>query len=146
MPALSVPVLAVFFGAETGGLALAGGATASALASDTVFAAIMIVCNGVVGLCVLVGGLHHRVVVFRVDATSPTLAALVAVISLWFPHPLVLGLAPKEIVLLALSSSAPSRWAAAGPPSCRVRCTWCCWRCGCSWLSCPEVAGLNLRA
>ena len=27
----------------------------------------------------------------------------VAVLSLWLPHPLVLGLAPKEIVLLALT-------------------------------------------
>jgi len=63
-------------------LMLAGGATAVALARDTVFAAIMIVCNGVVGLCLLVGGLRHRVVVFRVDGTSPTLAVLVALSTL----------------------------------------------------------------
>lgn len=31
------------------------------------------------------------------------LACLVAVLSLWFPHPLELGLAPKEIVLLTLT-------------------------------------------
>jgi Ca2+:H+ antiporter len=63
-------------------LMLAGGATATALARDTVFAAIMIVCNGVVGLCVLVGGLRHRVLAFRVEGTSPTLAVLVALATL----------------------------------------------------------------
>ncbi len=54
----------------------------AALARDTVFAAIMIVCNGVVGLCVLVGGLRHRVLVFRVEGTSPALAVLVALSTL----------------------------------------------------------------
>jgi len=63
-------------------LMLAGGATATALARDTVFAAIMIVCNGVVGLCVLVGGLRHRVLAFRVEGTSPALAVLVALATL----------------------------------------------------------------
>ena len=59
-------------------LMLAGGAATSALARDTVFAAIMIVCNGVVGLCVLVGGVRHNVVAFRVEGTRPALAVLVA--------------------------------------------------------------------
>lgn len=63
-------------------LMLAGGPSATALARDTVFAAIMIVCNGVVGLCLLVGGLRHRVVAFRVDGTSPALAVLVALSTL----------------------------------------------------------------
>src|SRR5579872_1060750 len=39
---------------------MAGGADKAALARDTVFAAVMIVCNGIVGLCLLVGGLRHR--------------------------------------------------------------------------------------
>src|SRR5574343_215660 len=59
-------------------LLLAGGAQAAALPRDTVFAAIMIVTNGVVGLCLLLGGLRHRVVAFRVDGTGPTLAVLLA--------------------------------------------------------------------
>lgn len=50
-------------------LMLAGGAGATALARDTVFAAIMIVCNGVVALCLLVGGLRHRELAFRVEGT-----------------------------------------------------------------------------
>jgi Ca2+:H+ antiporter len=36
-------------------LMLAGGADTAALPRDTIYAAIMIICNGVVGLCVLVG-------------------------------------------------------------------------------------------
>jgi Ca2+:H+ antiporter len=40
------------------------------LARDTVFAAIMITCNGVVGLCLLVGTLRHRVVGFRVEGPT----------------------------------------------------------------------------
>lgn len=63
-------------------LMLAGGPGAATLARDTVFAAIMIVCNGVVGVCVLVGGLRHRVMLFRVEGTSPALAVLVALATL----------------------------------------------------------------
>jgi Ca2+:H+ antiporter len=59
-------------------LMLAGGAAATALARDTVFAAIMIVCNGVLGLCLLVGGVRHLEVAFRVEGSSPPLAVLVA--------------------------------------------------------------------
>jgi Ca2+:H+ antiporter len=75
-------------------LMLAGGPNASALARDTVFAAIMIVCNGVVGLCVLVGGLQHRVLHFRVEGTSPALEVLVA-------------LATLTLVLPAFTTSTP---------------------------------------
>ena len=77
--AVAVTVIEV---ALIGALMLAGGATASAQARDTVFAAVMIVCNGVVGLCVLVGGLRHRVLAFRVEGTSPTLAVLAALATL----------------------------------------------------------------
>lgn len=63
-------------------LMLAGGESSNALARDTVFSALMIVCNGVVGLCLLLGGLRHKVLAFRVEATSPTLAVLVALATL----------------------------------------------------------------
>jgi Ca2+:H+ antiporter len=63
-------------------LMLAGGQGANALARDTVFAAVMIVCNGVVGLCLVVGALRHGVVAFRVEGTSPALAALGALAGL----------------------------------------------------------------
>jgi Ca2+:H+ antiporter len=52
------------------------GATTSALARDTVYATVMIICNGVVGLCLLAGSLRHHVIGFRVEGTTPTLAVL----------------------------------------------------------------------
>jgi Ca2+:H+ antiporter len=55
---------------------------ASALARDTVFATVMIICNGVVGLCLLVGSLRHRVVDFRVEGTIPALAVLATLTTL----------------------------------------------------------------
>ncbi len=63
-------------------LMLAGGAAANTLARDTVFAALMIACNGIVGLCLVVGGLRHGVLAFRVEGTSPALASLAALAGL----------------------------------------------------------------
>ncbi len=63
-------------------LMLAGGEQANALARDTVYSAIMIVCNGVVGLCMVVGSARHGVLAYRVDGTSPALAALGALAGL----------------------------------------------------------------
>lgn len=63
-------------------LMLAGGESANTLARDTVFSAIMIACNGVVGLCLVVGGLRHGVLAYRVEGTSPALASLAALAGL----------------------------------------------------------------
>jgi Ca2+:H+ antiporter len=57
-------------------LMLSGGAGVSTLARDTVFATVMIVCNGTVGLCLLMGALRHRVLIFRVEGTTPALSVL----------------------------------------------------------------------
>ncbi len=57
---------------------LSGGPTAPIVARDAVFAAVIIVCNGIVGLCLLIGGLRHHVTEFRVDGTVPPLAVLTA--------------------------------------------------------------------
>jgi Ca2+:H+ antiporter len=57
-------------------LMLSGGAGVSTLARDTVYATVMIVCNGTVGLCLLMGALRHRVLHFRVEGTSPALSVL----------------------------------------------------------------------
>src|SRR5262245_46054258 len=57
-------------------LMLSGGAAAGALARDTVFATVMIICNGVVGLCLLLGALRHRVLAFQVEGTRPVLSVL----------------------------------------------------------------------
>jgi Ca2+:H+ antiporter len=53
-----------------------GGPAATTLARDTVFATVMIICNGVVGLCLLAGSLRHHVIGFRVEGTTPSLAVL----------------------------------------------------------------------
>jgi Ca2+:H+ antiporter len=55
---------------------LSTGAAATTLARDTVFATVMIICNGVVGLCLLAGSLRHHVLAFRVEGTTPALAVL----------------------------------------------------------------------
>ncbi len=62
---------------------LAGGPGAETLVRDTVMAAIMIILNGVVGMCLLVGGLRHgeqTYVQTGVSAALATLAALSVVV------------------------------------------------------------------
>lgn len=54
----------------------AGGDVSRALARDTVYATVMIVCNGVIGLCLLMGSIRHRTIGFRVEGTTPALAVL----------------------------------------------------------------------
>ena len=61
---------------------LSGGEGVGALARDTVFAAVMIVCNGVIGLCLVAGGMRHRVLTFRIDGTGPALSVLAALSTL----------------------------------------------------------------
>src|SRR5688572_18916620 len=48
-------------------LMLAGGPDKATLPRDTVFSAVMIITSGVVGLCLLVGGMHHHEQSFRVE-------------------------------------------------------------------------------
>ncbi|BFV55116.1 ionic transporter y4hA [Kitasatospora sp. CMC57] len=57
------------------------------LARDTVFAAVMITCNGIVGLCILVGALRHRVAVFNPEGTGAAFSAIatLATLSLVLP-------------------------------------------------------------
>lgn len=59
-------------------LMLSSGDGAPALARDTVFAAVMIILNGIVGICLLIGGLNHREQIFQQTGVSATLAALSA--------------------------------------------------------------------
>jgi Ca2+:H+ antiporter len=59
-----------------------GGANAAVLPRDTIYAAVMIICNGVVGVCILVGGLAHHEQTFRVEGSSAGLAALISMSAL----------------------------------------------------------------
>ena len=61
---------------------LAGGDEMATLPRDTIYATVMIICTGVVGLCVLVGGLAHHEQSFRVEGAGSGLAALIVMSSL----------------------------------------------------------------
>jgi Ca2+:H+ antiporter len=61
---------------------IAAPAEKAALACDTVFSGIMIVMNGIVGLCLLWGGARHREQGFQIDAASAALAVLAALTTL----------------------------------------------------------------
>src|SRR5437870_860879 len=61
---------------------VAAPAEKAGLARDTVFAAVMIVCNGIVGLCLLWGGARHHEQGFQVYGASAALAVLAALTTL----------------------------------------------------------------
>ena len=61
---------------------LSGGEEARSLARDTVFATVMIICNGVVGICLLAGSIRHRIVTFRAEGCSSALSVLAALTTL----------------------------------------------------------------
>ncbi|MGH3547612.1 MAG: calcium:proton antiporter [Pseudonocardiaceae bacterium] len=68
-------------------LVLAGGPGTSSLARDTVFAAVMITTNGIVGVSLLLGALRYRVTLFNAEGTGAALAtvATLATLSLVLP-------------------------------------------------------------
>src|SRR4030095_1028826 len=61
---------------------LAGGEHTAALPRDTIYAAVMVICHRVGGLCVLVGGIRYREQTFRVEGAGAGLAALIVMASL----------------------------------------------------------------
>jgi Ca2+:H+ antiporter len=69
-------------------LMIAGGPATAALARDTVFAAVMIILNGIVGLCLVVGSVMHREQRFSVDGVSALLVTLstIVIMTLVFPN------------------------------------------------------------
>src|SRR6202521_3925651 len=93
-------------------LMIAGGTDAAALARDTVFAAVMIILNGIIGLCLLVGGLKHREQTFSLDGVSAALVALAAIVilTLVFPNFTVTTpgpfYSPGQLLLIAVVSLA----------------------------------------
>ena len=60
-------------------LMIAGGEATTGLARDTVFAAVMIILNGMVGICLLAGGSLHREQTFGLNGVSAALATLIAI-------------------------------------------------------------------
>ncbi|GAB2889419.1 ionic transporter y4hA [Paraburkholderia jirisanensis] len=89
---------------------LSSGPEKAGLARDTVFAAVMLVCNGIVGICLLVGGLRHREQDFQTRGASASLAVLasLSVLTLVMPNythsspgP---ALAPSQLAFAGVSS------------------------------------------
>ncbi|MDN0084540.1 ionic transporter y4hA [Crenobacter sp. SG2305] len=80
------------------------------LARDTVFAAVMIVCNGIVGICLLVGGIRHHEQDFQVRGASAALAVLasLSILTLVMPNYTSTGhgemLSPSQLIFAGLSS------------------------------------------
>lgn len=91
---------------------LAGGANAAAVPRDTVYSAVMIICTGVVGVCILLGGLRHSEQSFRIEGTNSGLAALAALSVLVLVMPSLTTSSPgatytnAQLVFVALSSLA----------------------------------------
>jgi Ca2+:H+ antiporter len=63
-------------------LMVAGGEATAELARNTLFSVIMIICNGVVGLCLLVGALRYGEQEFKVQGASAAFAVLIALATL----------------------------------------------------------------
>jgi Ca2+:H+ antiporter len=64
-----------------------GGPAAASLPRDTVFAALMITCNGIVGLSLLIGAVRYGVTLFNAEGSGAALAtvATLATLSLVLP-------------------------------------------------------------
>ena len=82
------------------------------VARDTVYATVMIVVNGVVGLCLVLGGWRHREQTFRIDGAAAALGVLgtLATLALILPNftRAVHGpfYAPIQLVVVGLASLA----------------------------------------
>ena len=61
---------------------VAGGQDMAVLPRDAICAAVMIICNGVVGLCLLFGGIAYREQTFRVEGAGAGLATLIVMAAL----------------------------------------------------------------
>ena len=91
---------------------LAGGPDTATLPRDTSYAAVMIICTGVVGICLLAGGLSHHEQSFRLEGTNSALSALVALTGLSLVLPTFTTSSPvgtytvSQLVFVAASSLA----------------------------------------
>ncbi|MFD1789009.1 calcium:proton antiporter [Sphingomonas floccifaciens] len=91
-------------------LMLSDAGDASSLARDTVFAAIMIILNGIVGLCLLAGGLRHGEQRFTLRGVSTALSVLTAMVVLSLVLPNYVSSAPgptyatSQLIFVAIVS------------------------------------------
>ncbi len=68
---------------------IAGHEGAEFIARDAVFATVMIVINGVIGLCIFMGGFKHHEMSFRNEGTNSALAVLTALATFILVMPMV---------------------------------------------------------
>lgn len=78
---LAVAVTAIEVGLIVS-LMTSGGEKGATLARDTVFAAVMITCNGILGLSLLVGAVKHGLSVFNAEGTGAALATVTTLATL----------------------------------------------------------------
>ncbi len=83
---------------------------ADKIARDTVFAAIMIVTNGIIGVCILIGGIKHKELSFQTMGTSALLGvlAVLSVLTLVLPNFTVSASGPSystgQLIFVSMAS------------------------------------------
>lgn len=91
-------------------LMIAGGDNAAYLARDTVFAAIMLILNGILGGCLLIGGLKHYEQFFSQKSVSTALVTLISILVLTLILPNFTTstdgptYSPSQLVFVAIAS------------------------------------------
>lgn len=88
-------------------LMVAGGDETETLARDTVFAAVMITCNGIIGLSILAAALRDRLAVFNAEGSATAFATVItlATLSLVLPT-FTTGASGSEFTALQLAFAA----------------------------------------
>ncbi|MFD5831716.1 calcium:proton antiporter [Lentzea sp. NPDC060358] len=93
-------------------LMVSGGPEASSLARDTVFAAVMITTNGIVGVALLLGALKHGTTLFNAEGSGGALATVITLATLTLVLPTFTTSTPgpefsgPQLVFAALASLA----------------------------------------
>ncbi|GAA6141387.1 ionic transporter y4hA [Hydrogenophaga sp. 5NK40-0174] len=91
---------------------IVGGEKSASVARDAIYGAVMVIVTGVVGLCLLVGGWHHREQTFRLEGTNAGMAALAVMAGLVLVMPSLTISAPgarysgSQLAFVALGSLA----------------------------------------
>lgn len=92
-------------------LVVSGGPETASLARDTVFAAVMITTNGIVGVALLVGALRHGAIRFNAEGTGALLATVTTLAVLCFVLPTFTSapggqFSTSQLVFVAIASLA----------------------------------------
>ena len=86
---------------------LAGGPSTTGLPRDTVFAAVMLILNGIIGLSLVAGSRRHAIQRYRVDGVTAGLATLTAIVVLTLVLPNYTAVrgptyTPSQLVFIAV--------------------------------------------